>query len=164
DPESESGGRADGPDAGTAALAAIHDLDLAARFCDRLVVLANGRVQAEGPPASVLERDVLQAAFDTETAVTTVHGGTRENVLPKGATVSVNFRIAPGATIADVRAHVDRVVDDERISIAALDRNFVSNPSPVSETDTAAFRHIRRVTRQVFGRETIVAPALTVGA
>jgi iron complex transport system ATP-binding protein len=51
------------------ALAAIHDLDLAARFCDRLVVLADGRVQAEGPPAAVLERDVLQAAFDTETAV-----------------------------------------------------------------------------------------------
>jgi iron complex transport system ATP-binding protein len=52
------------------ALAAIHDLDLAARFCDRLVVLAGGRVQAAGPPAAVLERDVLQAAFDTETAVT----------------------------------------------------------------------------------------------
>jgi len=36
-------------DDGRAALAAIHDLDMAARYCDEIVVLANGGVV--GPPA-----------------------------------------------------------------------------------------------------------------
>ncbi|MDZ5811859.1 ATP-binding cassette domain-containing protein [Halorubrum sp. AD140] len=56
-------------DDGRGALAAIHDLDAAARYCDRLVVLANGGVQAAGPPAEVLTADALRAAFDAEAFV-----------------------------------------------------------------------------------------------
>jgi len=55
---------------GKAALAAIHDLDLAARFCDRLVVLHDGEIRARGPPETVLDDPTLAAAFDTTTAVT----------------------------------------------------------------------------------------------
>jgi len=51
-------------DDGRAAVAAIHDLDLAARFCDRIVVLAEGTVRAGGPPAETLDAEVLSAAFD----------------------------------------------------------------------------------------------------
>ena len=109
------------------------------------------------------KQNTTDATIRTTTAVTKVRGGTRENVLPKKATASVNFRIAPGDTIADVRDHIERVVRDERVIVAKPDRAFASNPSPVSETDTPIFRRIRRVTRQVFGEKTIVAPALTVG-
>ncbi|AQL44282.1 hypothetical protein BV210_16860 [Halorientalis sp. IM1011] len=56
---------------GKAALAAIHDLDLAARFCDRLVLLADGRVLANGPPAVVLDADPIGSAFDADAAVAT---------------------------------------------------------------------------------------------
>ncbi len=56
-------------DDGRAALAAIHDLDLAARFCDRLLLLSNGRIRARGPPAEVLADPKLADAFGTETAV-----------------------------------------------------------------------------------------------
>jgi iron complex transport system ATP-binding protein len=56
-------------DDGVAALAAIHDLDLAARFCDRLALLADGDVLAVGPPESVLHADSLRTAFDTDAAV-----------------------------------------------------------------------------------------------
>ncbi|WP_135663439.1 ATP-binding cassette domain-containing protein [Halorhabdus rudnickae] len=52
------------------AIAAIHDLDLAARYCDRLALLADGRLQAVGDPATVLTDDHLQPAFETRTAVT----------------------------------------------------------------------------------------------
>ncbi|MFT4947462.1 MAG: iron complex transport system ATP-binding protein [Natronomonas sp.] len=55
---------------GRAAVAAIHDLDLAARFCDRLVLLADGEVQAQGTPETVLTDPALEAAFETRTAVT----------------------------------------------------------------------------------------------
>lgn len=37
-----------------AALAAIHDLSLAARFCDRLLLLSNGRIAASGKPFDVI--------------------------------------------------------------------------------------------------------------
>lgn len=57
-------------DEGQVALAAIHDLDLAARYCDRLLLLYDGTIQARGPPATVLEDPMLAEAFGTTTAVT----------------------------------------------------------------------------------------------
>ena len=54
---------------GRGALAAIHDLDLAARFCDRIAVLADGTLQAVGPPETVLTGERVAAAFDTAAAV-----------------------------------------------------------------------------------------------
>ena len=51
------------------AIAAIHDLDAAARYCDEVVVLANGGVRAAGPPESVLSASTVGAAFDAEAFV-----------------------------------------------------------------------------------------------
>jgi iron complex transport system ATP-binding protein len=48
---------------GLTAIAAIHDLDLAARFCDRLVLIHEGRAVADGPPWSVLTPENLSTAF-----------------------------------------------------------------------------------------------------
>jgi iron complex transport system ATP-binding protein len=56
-------------DDGRAALAAIHDLDVAARYCDEIVVLANGGVRAAGPPEEVLTAAALRDAFDAEAFV-----------------------------------------------------------------------------------------------
>ena len=56
-------------DDGTAAVAAIHDLDLAARYCDRLVLLAEGDVIAAGDPDSVLTSETLADAFDATAVV-----------------------------------------------------------------------------------------------
>ncbi len=56
---------------GRTALAAIHDLDLAARFCDRLALLHDGVVAAVGPPEAVLRNERLGDAFETDSAVTT---------------------------------------------------------------------------------------------
>jgi iron complex transport system ATP-binding protein len=56
-------------DDGRAAIAAIHDLEMAARYCDRVVVLANGRVRAAGPPDTVLGADIVHEAFDAEAFV-----------------------------------------------------------------------------------------------
>ncbi|MFD1568732.1 ATP-binding cassette domain-containing protein, partial [Halolamina litorea] len=55
---------------GRAAVAAIHDLDTAARYCDRLVVVADGGVIADGPPETVLTSETLQRAFDVASVVT----------------------------------------------------------------------------------------------
>ena len=55
---------------GSAVVAAIHDLDLAARYCDRLVLLADGRVVASGPPRAVLTTETIAGAFETDAVVT----------------------------------------------------------------------------------------------
>jgi len=56
-------------DEGRAAVAAVHDLNLAARFCDRVVVLADGRVRARGPPAATLDPETLKETFGVTAAV-----------------------------------------------------------------------------------------------
>lgn len=49
--------------AGTGIVAVLHDLALAARFCDRVVVLAGGRVAADGEPQAALSDALLAQAF-----------------------------------------------------------------------------------------------------
>jgi iron complex transport system ATP-binding protein len=56
---------------GKTVVAAIHDLDLAARFCDRAALLDDGRVVDVGPPEAVVTADRLEAAFGVRTAVAT---------------------------------------------------------------------------------------------
>jgi iron complex transport system ATP-binding protein len=48
---------------GTAVLSVLHDLNLAALYCDRLVLLAQGRVAGSGPPEAVLTPDALDRAY-----------------------------------------------------------------------------------------------------
>ena len=57
---------------GVTTLAVLHDLDLAARSCDRLVVLDRGRVVASGPVLEALTPEVLSAVFGV-TAATERH-------------------------------------------------------------------------------------------
>lgn len=49
--------------AGAAVLAIIHDLALAARFMDRLVLMHEGQVAADGPPSEVLTPDLLARVY-----------------------------------------------------------------------------------------------------
>ena len=54
---------------GRLAIAAIHDLNLAAQYCDRLWLLDDGRLIADGAPAEVLTRGTLQAVYGANTVV-----------------------------------------------------------------------------------------------
>ena len=56
-------------DRGGAVVAALHDLDLAARYCDKIALIGNGRLISAGEPAAVLTRANLAQAFQVETAV-----------------------------------------------------------------------------------------------
>ena len=48
---------------GTTVVMVLHDLNLAARYADRLVVMRHGRIVAEGSPTDVLTEQVVQEAF-----------------------------------------------------------------------------------------------------
>ncbi|MDT0631182.1 ABC transporter ATP-binding protein [Rubrivirga sp. S365] len=63
--------------AGRTVVAAVHDLELAARFADRLWVLAGGRLVADGPPADVLRPALLRDVFGVEAEVDTDAAGVR---------------------------------------------------------------------------------------
>jgi len=56
-------------DEGRTAVAAIHDLDLAARFCDRMALLADGELLTVGTPGAVLTSERLASAYGVPTAV-----------------------------------------------------------------------------------------------
>jgi iron complex transport system ATP-binding protein len=50
-------------------LTALHDLNLAAQYCDRMVMLSNGRVHAEGKPAEVITNKNVQEVYGAENCV-----------------------------------------------------------------------------------------------
>jgi iron complex transport system ATP-binding protein len=54
---------------GKGALAVVHDLTLAAAYCDRLVLLRDGEVAAEGDAKSTLRQDVLERVYGTRVSV-----------------------------------------------------------------------------------------------
>jgi iron complex transport system ATP-binding protein len=55
--------------AGAAVVVTLHDLGLAARSCDRVLVLAHGRVAAHGPPVEALSPEVLATVFRLDGAL-----------------------------------------------------------------------------------------------
>jgi iron complex transport system ATP-binding protein len=54
---------------GTAAVVVLHDLGLAARYCDTLTLLHRGRVLASGPPDQVLTERSVEQAFGVRAAI-----------------------------------------------------------------------------------------------
>ena len=60
---------------GWISLAVLHDLNLAAQFADQLIVLGEGRLQAFGPPAQVLSRELIQRLYQVPVDVRHEAGG-----------------------------------------------------------------------------------------
>jgi iron complex transport system ATP-binding protein len=54
-----------------AVLIAMHDLTLAAQYCDRITVLHAGRIRAAGTPSQVMSPELLSQVFGTRLAMTT---------------------------------------------------------------------------------------------
>lgn len=54
---------------GIGVIAVLHDLNLASAFADRIVLLANGKVAAQGDPGMVLNRATLSAIYGTDIQV-----------------------------------------------------------------------------------------------
>lgn len=102
----------------------------------------------------------LEANIRTTTALTIFNAGNKDNVLPGVAEATINFRLLPGDTRDSVIAHVRRVIDDERIAVAALGGN---DPPKVSPTSGASYRLIARTIREIFP-DALVAPGLMIAA
>ena len=58
-----------GEAAGMTVIVVLHDINLAARICDRLVALRAGRLQAEGPAPEMMRPDTLRAIYDVDMGI-----------------------------------------------------------------------------------------------
>jgi len=50
-------------------LAALHDLNLAAQYCDKLILINNGQVHAQGTPAEVINSQNIEEVYGAEGCV-----------------------------------------------------------------------------------------------
>ncbi|RME98418.1 MAG: ABC transporter ATP-binding protein [Alphaproteobacteria bacterium] len=65
---------------GAIVIVALHDLNLASRWCDRLLVLKEGTLAAEGPPVHVLSSRLMRQVYGVESRV--IHDCGKPVVLP----------------------------------------------------------------------------------
>jgi iron complex transport system ATP-binding protein len=68
---------------GLTVLAAIHDLNLAALYFDRLIVLSGGAIAADGAPHQVMTAEVLEPAYAGRLRFVPVGGSAAPLVLPE---------------------------------------------------------------------------------
>jgi iron complex transport system ATP-binding protein len=50
-------------------IAVLHDMNLAAHYCDKLLVLHNGRIEAFESPAAIMEPDLIERVFGAKAIV-----------------------------------------------------------------------------------------------
>ncbi|MFQ3293270.1 MAG: iron complex transport system ATP-binding protein [Halobacteriales archaeon] len=127
---------------GKTAVAAIHDLDLAARFCDELLLLSGGDVVATGSPDRVLDGDTVSDAFDGRAVVghDAITGAPTVRALPE----RVDSRVC--------RVHVIGTGHEAAATLARLvDAGFEPTIGPLPESDVAA------EAGRALGVETLVA-------
>lgn len=98
------------------------------------------------------------AALHTTTAPTIISGGEKVNILPQRAEAYVNVRIHPRDSVEGVITRAQRLIDDDRIEIAALGGR---EPSPKSSASSAGYAAIARASEEIFGT-LATAPFLTL--
>jgi len=59
---------------GATVIAVLHDLTLAARWCDRLLLIDQGRLVAEGKPAELLTADRIGSVYDVSASIAEAGG------------------------------------------------------------------------------------------
>ncbi|TPX61059.1 hypothetical protein PhCBS80983_g01407 [Powellomyces hirtus] len=121
----------------------------------------------------------LAAMTRTTLATTQIRGGLGGNVLPNDATASVNCRIRPGETAEEVLHYVAKAIgalivdadqrgsNDTAFSPLTIWYNCDGprgcDPSPVSSSNTEAYRVLAGSIRHVYDNA-LVAPSLLMGA
>ena len=101
------------------------------------------------------------ALLRTTTALTMLHAGNKENVLPGVAEATINFRLLPGDSMASVLARVKgqvaQTLGSDKFELYALPGG--NEATPVTSTAAEPYRLINRTIREVFPG-VLVAPGL----
>jgi carboxypeptidase PM20D1 len=120
---------------------------------DRLKGLLTRVLVAAGPETAAMTR--------TTFAVTTLSGSPALNVIAQSAKAGVNIRVMTGDSVADVLAHVRKVVGD----LVEVDVILADEPSPLSPmgSDDDAFALLERTITEVFP-DAVPAPYVMMAA
>ena len=148
-------------DEGRAAVAAIHDLDTAARYCDRIVVVSDGGVLADGAPESVFTGSTIGDAFDVDAVVTAdpVTDRPRVTALPDHSPGNVDEPEIPPVDSVHVVAGGGRAGP----LLTRLDRAGVDatvGPLPAGDSDAAVAESLGMETVEVGALDGVDAGAL----
>ncbi len=108
---------------GTTAVAALHDLNLAAAYCDGLALLSRGRLISQGTPSQVLTPSLIQEAYGTGVAVRMNSATGRPYLVAAAPAVATETGpcvhvICGGGTGADALAHLVR--SGYRVSVGVV--------------------------------------------
>ena len=124
---------------GVTVLAALHDLNLAARYFPRLI-LCRTKLVADGTPAQVLEEGILSDVYQTRVQVGILRGEEYLSVLPPRS-LSASTRAQPAGGAGDSRpVHVVAGGGSGELVMRALADagiDFVAGPLNVGDSDAA---------------------------
>ncbi len=67
---------------GVTVIAVLHDLNLAAQFSQKIILLNEGKIMAYGPPVQVLTAQNIRESYHIEVAITTNEITDRFNIIP----------------------------------------------------------------------------------
>jgi len=101
------------------------------------------------------------ASIRTTTSPTIFEAGIKSNVIPTSARAVINFRILPGETVDDIIAHINQVIEDERIKITVEGKP--NNASPISPMEGIGYETIDKSIKQIFPN-LLTAPSLVIAA
>lgn len=153
-----------------ATIIVLHDLNLASQYCDRLALMARGRVIAAGPPAAVITEANLRHAYGTELHVRAHPATGRPYVTllsrlpataPGNRTTRVHLICGAGTGISlmrrlrelgfEVSVGVVNVADSDQVEAESLDLPRVEEApfSPISPETQAANLELIRLTEVV---------------
>lgn len=71
-------------DLGIEVIAAIHDLNIAAMYCDKIYVLKNGEIVAYGTPKDILTKELIKEVYDVDAKVIKDKEDNSINIIYKG--------------------------------------------------------------------------------
>lgn len=117
-------------------------------------------------PEDAAARDALSAIpsynalLRTTCVATRLEAGHANNALPQTARAVVNCRILPGHSADEVKATLERVVDDERIAVQALEIDIAS---PLLPIDPALREAAEQITARMHPGVPVV-PSMSTGA
>jgi carboxypeptidase PM20D1 len=102
------------------------------------------------------------ASVRTTGTPTIFHSGIKDNVVPTSAEATVNFRILPGETSAEVLDYLENVISDDRVKIEVL-KDILYEPAPVSPSDVQGFNYIFTALKQIYP-EAVASPAMMLAS
>jgi iron complex transport system ATP-binding protein len=84
---------------GAVVIAVLHDLNLAARYADEIVLLSNGTIATRGGPAKVFDDQLLSDTFEVRTRANTVPSCGTPFLLPQTMSLPTGCAGADPATV-----------------------------------------------------------------